>query len=47
VVAEANRELLPYKRITKISLVEQPMEMTSTRKIKRNEVLQKLEDVHE
>ena len=30
-----NRELLPYKRIQRIRVVEQPLDMTTTKKIKR------------
>jgi len=31
-----NRQLLPYQRITKITLLESPLEMTTTLKVKRN-----------
>jgi long-chain acyl-CoA synthetase len=35
VVHSHNRELLPYKRIQRIRVVDQPLEMTTTKKIKR------------
>ena len=38
IVAEVNRELLPYQRISKIALLSEPMEMTTTKKIKRHAV---------
>lgn len=36
IIEKVNKELLPYKRIRKIFIVDQPMEQTSTKKIKRN-----------
>ncbi|MFO7850051.1 MAG: AMP-binding protein [Spirochaetia bacterium] len=36
IVREVNSELLPYKRIGKVSLLSEPMEMTTTKKIKRH-----------
>jgi len=38
VVAEINHNLLPYKRIEKIRLLDKPMEMTSKRTIKRHKI---------
>lgn len=38
VVAGHNRELLPYKRIHRMRVIEQAMEMTTTQKIKRLQV---------
>lgn len=36
IVAEVNRNLVGYKKIEKITIVDKPMEMTTTKKIKRN-----------
>lgn len=38
IVSKVNKELLPYKRITKVSVLDEPMEMTSKRTIKRHKV---------
>ncbi|MDC7124713.1 MAG: class I adenylate-forming enzyme family protein [Spirochaetales bacterium] len=38
IIDEVNHELLPYKRISKISLLDHEMEMSSTKKIKRFKV---------
>ncbi|MDR3140084.1 MAG: AMP-binding protein [Treponema sp.] len=38
IIAEVNLRLLPYQRITKITILEKPMEMTTTKKIKRETV---------
>ena len=38
IVEEVNRELQSYKKITKVTVVDSPMPMTSTKKIKRFEV---------
>jgi long-chain acyl-CoA synthetase len=35
IVAEVNQRLLPYQRIEKTTILDQPMEMTTTKKIKR------------
>ena len=35
-VEEVNKTLLPYQRITKITILEKPLEMTTTLKVKRN-----------
>ncbi len=34
-VDEVNLKLLPYQKITRLSLLEEPMEMTTTKKVKR------------
>ena len=36
IVTKINKTLLPYQRITKITLLEKPLEMTTTKKVKRN-----------
>jgi long-chain acyl-CoA synthetase len=36
IVAEVNQRLLPYQRIDRITILEKPMEMTTTKKIKRD-----------
>ncbi|MCK5199383.1 MAG: long-chain fatty acid--CoA ligase, partial [Spirochaetales bacterium] len=38
IIDQVNRELLPYKRISRLRVLEGPMEMTTTRKIKRFKV---------
>ena len=38
IVAEVNKELQSYKKITKVTVTDMPMQMTSTKKIKRFEV---------
>ena len=38
IVAEVNKELQSYRKITKVTVVDSPMPMTSTKKIKRFEV---------
>ena len=38
VVDEVNKELLPYQRIKRITVLREPMEMTTTKKIKRHKV---------
>ncbi len=35
-VEKINRKLLPYQRITKVTLLDKPLEMTTTLKVKRN-----------
>jgi long-chain acyl-CoA synthetase len=44
IVAEVNKELQAYKRITRVQVVEEPFEMTSTKKVKRFVVAQKYKD---
>lgn len=36
IVSKINKDLQPYQRITKITLLEKPLEMTTTMKVKRN-----------
>jgi long-chain acyl-CoA synthetase len=38
VIAEVNQRLLPYQRIKRWMLLDEPMEMTTTKKIKRDSV---------
>ncbi len=45
IVDEVNKELLPYKRIRKVFVVDEPMEMTSTKKIKRFVVAKKYKEL--
>ena len=45
IVETVNRELLPYKRIRKVFVLDEPMEMTSTKKIKRFAVAQKYKEM--
>ncbi|MBQ5390822.1 MAG: AMP-binding protein, partial [Spirochaetales bacterium] len=45
IVESVNRELLPYKRIRKVFVVDEPLEMTSTKKIKRFAVAQKYKEM--
>ena len=45
IVESVNKELLPYKRIRKVFVVDEPMEMTSTKKIKRFVVARKYKDL--
>ena len=35
-VSAVNKDLQPYQRITKITILEKPLEMTTTQKVKRN-----------
>ena len=44
IVEEVNRELQSYKKITRVTVVDEPMPMTSTKKIKRFEVIRKYGD---
>ncbi len=39
-VRSVNRELLSYKRISRVRILDEPMEMTTTKKIKRPKVLE-------
>ncbi|MFC2822327.1 MAG: AMP-dependent synthetase/ligase [Spirochaetales bacterium] len=45
IVENVNRELLPYKRIRKVFVVDEPLEMTSTKKIKRFAVAEKYREM--
>ena len=38
VISEVNKELAGYKKIEKLTVLDQPMEETTTRKIKRGTV---------
>ncbi|MFP3043161.1 AMP-binding protein [Treponema primitia] len=38
IISEVNRRLLPYQKIERLNLLEKPMEMTTTKKIKRDTV---------
>lgn len=40
IIAEVNKGLMQYKRIEKVRVIDEPMEMTSTKKIKRYKVSQ-------
>jgi long-chain acyl-CoA synthetase len=44
IVSEVNKELQPYKKITRVTVVDEPLEMTSTKKVKRFVVAQKYKD---
>ena len=35
IIAEVNKKLLPYQRITKTTFLKEPLEMTTTKKVKR------------
>ena len=39
IISEVNRDLQSYKKITKVDITSSPLPMTSTKKIKRNEVV--------
>ncbi len=41
VVEEVNRALHPYQKISRFQLIDEPMEMTTTKKIKRHKVAQR------
>ncbi len=43
VIQSHNRELLPYKRIQRLRVVDQPLEMTTTKKIKRPKIEEMIE----
>jgi long-chain acyl-CoA synthetase len=38
IIADVNQRLLPYQRIERVTLLDEPMEMTTTKKIKREAV---------
>jgi len=44
VIADVNKELQAYKKITRVTVVDEPLEMTSTKKVKRFIVEQKYRD---
>ena len=37
-ISKVNKELQPYARISKITMLEQPLEMTTTQKVKRGKI---------
>lgn len=41
IIADVNRELLPYQEIDKFIILDEPMEMTTTKKIKRYKLQEK------
>ena len=45
IIAEVNKELQVYKKITRVTVVDEPLEMTSTKKVKRFIVEQKYRDM--
>ena len=45
IVSEVNKELQPYKKITKVTVADEPLPMTSTKKVKRFEVKAKFDNV--
>lgn len=38
IISKVNKELQPYARISKITMLEQPLEMTTTQKVKRGKI---------
>jgi long-chain acyl-CoA synthetase len=44
IVNKVNKDLLPYKRITRVTIADEPLEMTSTKKIKRHVVAEVYQD---
>jgi long-chain acyl-CoA synthetase len=40
IIAEVNQRLLPYQRIERVTILDQPMEMTTTKKIKRETLVE-------
>ena len=44
IISEVNRELQSYKKITRMDISASPLPMTSTKKIKRNEVVKLFKD---
>lgn len=45
IVETVNKDLLPYKRIRKVFVVDEPLEMTSTKKLKRFVIARKYKDM--
>ena len=45
IVSEVNKELQSYKKITKVTVADEPLPMTSTKKVKRFEVKAKFDNV--
>ena len=44
IIGEVNKELQSYKKITRVNVIDEPLEMTSTKKVKRFVVAQKYKD---
>ena len=44
IISEVNKELQSYKKITRVDIIDEPLEMTSTQKVKRFVVAQKYKD---
>lgn len=44
IVSEVNKELQAYKKISRVTVVDEPLEMTSTKKVKRFVVAKKYKD---
>jgi long-chain acyl-CoA synthetase len=44
IVSEVNKELQAYKKVTRVTVVDEPLELTSTKKIKRFIVEEKYRD---
>ena len=44
IISEVNKELQSYKKITRLDISAEPLPMTSTKKIKRNEVVKLFKD---
>ena len=44
VIDKVNKELLPYQRIERLTIAKEPLEMTSTKKIKRHIVAEIYKD---
>ncbi|MGN0728996.1 AMP-dependent synthetase/ligase, partial [Treponema sp.] len=43
IVSKVNKELQPYARISKLTMLEEPLEMTTTQKVKRGKITEKLD----
>lgn len=44
IIGEVNKELQSYKKVTRVTILDEPLEMTSTKKVKRFVVAQKYKD---
>ena len=44
IVEEVNKDLQSYKKITMVTVVDEPLPMTSTKKVKRFEVVRKYKE---
>ena len=45
IIEEVNRSLQSYKKITKVTVTDKPLPMTSTKKVKRFEVIKEFREV--